>query len=141
MIIIVIIGFIDHSHIVLIMGDLNGLCHLLEFADQIPTRSYRRNQYNMRMVYIAHFPLDQSAVAYYYYYPRQEIVTIVLLLLGGFAAGQAHTPSALDCNIPHNRQVPDTLWSKKQIEIKLFILPRDTNMLAVAGHELTTLMV
>ena len=53
-------GSIDHSHIVLIIGDLNGLGHLPEFADQIsgrqilvngPTRSDRRNQYNMRMVY------------------------------------------------------------------------------------------
>ena len=51
---------IDHSHIVLIIGDLNGLGHLPEFADQIsgrqilangPTRSDCRNQYNMRMVY------------------------------------------------------------------------------------------
>ena len=24
----------------------------------------------------------------------------------------------LDCNIPHNRQIPDALWSKKHIEIK-----------------------
>ena len=54
---------IDHSHIVLIIGDLNGLGDLPEFADQIsgrqilvngPTRSAdRRNQ--MRMVY--RFPL------------------------------------------------------------------------------------
>ena len=44
---------------------------------------------------IAHFPLDQSAFAYYYY-PVTKIVT----------------------NILHNRQVPDTLWSTKQIEIK-----------------------
>ena len=30
-----------------------------------------------------------------------------------------HAPSArLDSNIPHNRQVPDTLQSTKQIEIK-----------------------
>ena len=52
--------FIDHSHIVLIIGDLKGLGHLPEFTDQIsgrqilvdgPTRSDRRNQYNMRMVY------------------------------------------------------------------------------------------
>ena len=51
---------IDHSHIVLIIRDLNGLGHLPEFADQISgqqilvngtTRSDRRNQYNMRMVY------------------------------------------------------------------------------------------
>ena len=51
--------FIDHSHIVLIIGDLKGLGHLPEFADQISsrqilvngsTRSDRRNQYNMRMV-------------------------------------------------------------------------------------------
>ena len=49
---------IDHSQIVLIVGDLNGLGHLPDFADQIsgrqirvngPTRSDRRNQYNMRM--------------------------------------------------------------------------------------------
>ena len=48
---------IDHSHSVLIIGDLG---HLPEFADQISgrqilvnalTRSDRRNQYNMRMVY------------------------------------------------------------------------------------------
>ena len=52
---------IDHSHIALIIGDLNGLGHLPEFANQIsgrqilvngPTRSDRRNQYNMRMVYM-----------------------------------------------------------------------------------------
>ena len=51
--------------------------------------------------------------------PRQEIVTIISLHLERFATGQVHALSALiDCNIPHNRQVPDTLWSTKQIEIK-----------------------
>ena len=45
-------------------------------------------------------------------------MTIIALYLGQFAAGQAHALSVLDCNIPHNRQVPDTLWSMKQIEIK-----------------------
>ena len=53
----------DHSHTVLIIGDLNGLGHLPEFADQISgrqilvngsNRSDRRNQYNMRMVYTKH---------------------------------------------------------------------------------------
>ena len=52
---LLIILCIDHSHIVLIIGDLNGLGHLPEFADQIlvngSTRSDRRNQYNLRMVY------------------------------------------------------------------------------------------
>ena len=51
---------IDHSHIVLIIGDLNELGHLPEFANQIsgrqilvngPTRSDCLNQYYMRMVY------------------------------------------------------------------------------------------
>ena len=39
-------------------------------------------------------------------------------LLGRFITGQVHTLSALYCNIPHNRQVPDALWSTKQILIK-----------------------
>ena len=33
-----------------------------------------------------------------------------------FATGTPY--QHLDCNIPHNPQVPDTLWSTKQIEIK-----------------------
>ena len=52
------------------------------------------NNNNNNWIYIAHFPLDQSAVAYYYY-PRQKIVTIIALHLGRFAAGQAHALSTL----------------------------------------------
>ena len=49
--------------------------------------------------------------------PHQEIVTIISLHLGHSPAKR--TPHQhLDCNIPHNRQVPDTLWRTKQIEIK-----------------------
>ena len=33
-------SIIDHSHIVLIIGDLNGLGHLSEFADQISGQSF-----------------------------------------------------------------------------------------------------
>ena len=50
--------------------------------------------------------------------PCQEIVTIISLHLGRFAAGQVHALSALKLNNPHNRQVPDVLWSMKQIKIK-----------------------
>ena len=61
---------LDHSHIVLIIGDLNGLDHLPEFADQIsgrqilvngPTRSDRSNQHNMRLVYTLQL-LDSSSL-------------------------------------------------------------------------------
>ena len=40
--------------------------------------------------------------------------------------------------MPHIRQVANPLWSTKQIDI-LSIMHRDTNMLGVAGLELTTL--
>ena len=47
---------------------------------------------------------------------HQEIVTIISLHLGHSPAKR--TPHLhLDCNIPHKRQVPDALWSTKQIEI------------------------
>ena len=49
--------------------------------------------------------------------PHQEIVTIISLDLRHSPAKR--TPHLhLDCNIPYKRQVPDTLWSTKQIEIK-----------------------
>ena len=48
--------------------------------------------------------------------PHPEIVTIISLHLGHSPAKR--TPHQhLNCNIPHNQQVPDTLWSMKQIEI------------------------
>ena len=70
---LIILCPIDHSHIVLIIGDLNGLGHLPEFADQNssrqilvngPTRSDRRNQYNMRMVYSAKNDILTKAMSY-----------------------------------------------------------------------------
>ena len=38
--------FIDHSHIVLIIGDLNGLGHLPEFADQISIQGVNKHKYD-----------------------------------------------------------------------------------------------
>ena len=49
--------------------------------------------------------------------PHQEIITIISLHLRHSPAKR--TPHLhLDCYIPHKPQVPDTLWSTKQIEIK-----------------------
>ena len=41
----------------------------------------------------------------------------------------------LDCNISHNRYLPDALRSTKQL--KLSILPKDKNTLTLAELELT----
>ena len=49
--------------------------------------------------------------------PHQEIITIISLHLGHLPA--KCTPHLhLDCNVPHKQQVPHSLWSTKQIEIK-----------------------
>ena len=52
------------------------------------------------------------------------------------ATDQVHTLSALvlDCNISHDRYRPDTLRSAKQL--RLSILPKDTDTLALVGLEL-----
>ena len=72
----------------------------------------------------------QSTVAYII--TLLWIVTILTLQLRWFSNGQVHALSALkDCNIPHNLQIPDAVWSMNQIDIS--ILHRHTNILAVAG--------
>ena len=67
--------------------------------------------------------------------PRREIVTIISLHLGRFATGQVH---ALHIFPTYDRY---QMRSGQRGKVGLRILPRDYNMLAVAGLELTTLMV
>ena len=74
-------------------------------------------QTNNNWIYIAHFPLDQSAVAYYYYPVRKSSQSLRFTKDDLQPAKRTSYPH-FDCSIPHNRQVPDTLWSTKQIEIK-----------------------
>ena len=93
------------------------------------------NDNNDNILHSAFFLRVQSAVAYMITLSG-NCHTIILLHLGWFATGQVHTLPVLtiDCNIPHNWQVPDALWSMKQIEIKYrSILPMDSNTLAVAA--------
>ena len=83
--------------------------------------------------FIAPFSKDSKRCCLYHYLILKSSQSFRFTLIGHSPAKR--TPHLhLDCNIPHKRQVPDTLWSTKQIE-------RDTNMLAVAGLELTTLIV
>ena len=76
--------------------------------------------------------------------PCQEIITIIMLHLGRFSTGQVHMPyQHLDCNIPHNRQVPDVLWSMRQIGIKYLDQEHKHRAasLSLEGLELTVLVV
>ena len=74
----------------------------------------------------------QSAAAYYY--GIKKIVTVISLHLRVLLA-KCTPHQHLDCNISHDRYLPDTLRSTKQL--RLSILPKDTNTLALAGLELT----
>ena len=71
---------------------------------------------------------------------RQKIVSIISLHLGRFATGQAYMPyQHLDCKFPTTGSYQ--MRSSQRSKLRLSILPRDTSTLAVAGLELTTLMV
>ena len=74
----------------------------------------------------------QSTAAYYY--GIRKIVTLISLHLRVLLA-KCTPHQLLDCNISHDRYLPDTLRSMKQL--RLSILPKDTNTLALAGLELT----
>ena len=78
----------------------------------------------------------QSAAAYYY--GIRKIVTVISLHTRVLLV--KCTPyQHLDCNIFYDRYLPDALRSMKQL--RLSILPKDTNMLALAGLELNGLVI
>ena len=69
----------------------------------------------------------QSAAVYYY--GIKKIVTVISLHVRVLLA--KCTPyQHLDCNISHDQYLPDALRSTKQL--RLSILPKDSNMLALA---------
>ena len=65
---------------------------------------------------IAPFPSDAKGCCPYYYPVRKSSQTFGFTWDGSQLANASY--HHLDCNIPHNQQVPDMLWSTKQIEIK-----------------------
>ena len=98
----------------------------------------RINNNNNNWIYIAHFPLDQSAVAY-------------IITPSGNRDNHCASPR-MNCSRPSARPIHtlivtfnttdrSQIRSGQRRKLRLSILPRDTNTLAVAGLELTILMV
>ena len=80
--------------------------------------STNNNNNNNNWIYLVHFPLDQSTVAYYYYYQSGNRHNHCASPKDDLQPAKRTPYPHFDCNISHNRQVPDMLWSTKQIEIK-----------------------
>ena len=66
---------------------------------------------------IALFPRDIKRCCLYYY-PVRKSSQSFRFTKNDLQLAKCTPYQHLDCNIPHNRQVPDTLWSTKQIQIK-----------------------
>ena len=87
---------------------------------------------NSQNLYSAFYHGKQSVAAYYF--GVRKIVKVISLHLNG-ATGQVHTwIQHLDCNVSHERHLPDALRLTEQL--RLSILPKDTNTLALVGLEL-----
>ena len=76
----------------------------------------------------------QNAAAYYYCI--RKIVTVISLHLR-LQLAKCTPYQHLDCNISHDRYHPDVLSCRSTQQLRLSILPKDTNTLALAGLELT----
>ena len=94
----------------------------------------KNNRNNMQVLIKCILISQTSQWASYYYYGVRKIVTVILLHLRVQLA-KCTSYQHLECNISHNRHLPDVLRSRKQL--RLSTLPKDTNMLALAGLELT----